>query len=116
METPISRNRGEAFRAYLAAKGYPCAICARKAVRGDWTARLKRLADELAALPHPCGVLAYNDERAREVIDACNLAGLNIPGQIQLVGVDNETAICENVRPRLTSVDLASSSRWKNHI
>ena len=105
VETPISRHRGEAFRAYLAEKGYPCAICARKAVRGDWAARLQHLANELAALPHPCGVFAYNDERAREVIDACNLAGLKIPEQVQLVGVDNEAAICENVRPRLTSVD-----------
>ena len=105
VDTPISRQRGEAFRAHLADKGFPCAICARKAVRGNWTARLTHLAGELAALPHPCGVLAYNDERAREVIDACNLAGLKIPEQIQLVGVDNETGICENVRPRLTSID-----------
>lgn len=105
VESPISRQRGEAFKAYLAEKGFDCAVCTRKTMRGNWATRLRHLADELAALPHPCGVLAYNDERAREVIDACNLAGLKIPEQIQVVGVDNETGICENVRPRLTSID-----------
>lgn len=55
-------------------------------------------------MPHPCGVLAYNDQCAREVMDACHLAGLDIPKQIQIVGVDNQEDICENVRPRLTSV------------
>ena len=104
-ESPVSLRRGEAFKTYLREKGFDCAICARRAVRGNWAVRLRHLADELAALQHPCGVLAYNDERARAVIDACNLAGLKIPEQIQVVGVDNEIEICESVRPRLTSVD-----------
>jgi LacI family transcriptional regulator len=49
--------------------------------------------------------MAYNDRCAREVIDACNLAGLSIPSQIQVVGVDDQQEICENVRPRLTSIE-----------
>ena len=71
----------------------------------NWTSRLTSLADELTALPTPCGVMAYNDRCAREVIDACNLAGLSIPSQIQVVGVDDQQEICENVRPRLTSIE-----------
>ena len=105
VESPISRQRGEAFKAYLAEKGFDCAVCTRKTMRGNWATRLRHLADELAALPHPCGVLAYNDERAREVIDACNLAGLKIPEQIQVVGMDNDLRICESMRPRLTSIE-----------
>ena len=58
----------------------------------------------LRTLPLPCGIMAFNDIRALTVIDACHLARLTVPGQIQIVGVDNEVEICENTYPTLTSV------------
>ena len=48
--------------------------------------------------------MAYNDSRAQTVIDACRMAHLKIPGQIQVIGVDNEVEICENTFPTLTSI------------
>ena len=65
---------------------------------------LDGLAAWLAALPTPCGVMAYNDSRAQTVFDACHMKHLKIPEQIQIVGVDNEVEICENMRPTLTSI------------
>ena len=65
---------------------------------------LDELAAWLAALPTPCGVMAYNDSRAQTVFDACHMMHLKIPEQIQIVGVDNEVEICENMRPTLTSI------------
>ncbi len=65
---------------------------------------LWELADWLAHLPHPCGVMAYADSRAQTVLDACRLARLRVPEQIQIIGVDNESEICENMQPTLTSV------------
>ena len=65
---------------------------------------MERLARWLAELPHPCGVVAFNDERARTTLDACRLARLQVPEQIRLVGVDNDVAICENLHPTLSSV------------
>jgi len=37
------------------------------------------------------------------------MVGLNIPGDIALVGCDDLT-LCEMVRPRLTSINFASSA------
>ena len=68
------------------------------------TDNISNLADWLAHLPRPCGVMAYNDSRAQTVIDACHMAHLKIPDQIQVVGVDNEEEICENTFPTLTSI------------
>ena len=68
------------------------------------TDNISQLADWLANLPLPCGVMAYNDSRAQTVIDACRMAHLTIPDQIQVVGVDNEVEICENTFPTLTSL------------
>ena len=65
---------------------------------------LERLAAFLTALPRPCGVMAYNDGCAQVVMDACHMAHLKVPDQIQIVGVDNEKEICENTIPTLTSV------------
>ena len=65
---------------------------------------LQEVADWLAQLPHPCGVMAYSDNRAQTVLDACRLARLRVPEQVQLVGVDNEVEICENMQPTLTSI------------
>ncbi len=99
-----SRRRAAALRRMADKAGFTFTECG--ACRDDnWTSRLTSLADELTALPTPCGVMAYNDRCAREVIDACNLAGLSIPSQIQVVGVDDQQEICENVRPRLTSIE-----------
>ena len=68
------------------------------------TDNIEKLADFLAHLPLPCGVMAYNDSRAQTVIDACHMAHLMIPDQIQVIGVDNEVEICENTFPTLTSI------------
>ena len=65
---------------------------------------LSELVAWLKALPLPCGILAHNDRRAQTVIDACHIAQLKIPDQIQVVGVDNEEEICENTSPALTSI------------
>jgi len=101
-----SQVRWEAFMRMAEEAGFDCTECQReKGKTADWAASLVTLAAELSALPRPCGIMAYNDQVAREVIDACNYAKIHIPEQIQIVGVDNQEEICENIRPRLTSVE-----------
>ena len=63
-----------------------------------------RLADRLAALPKPCGLFAANDSAARETVNAALLSGIDLPDDLQIVGVNNDTYLCENANPTLTSV------------
>ena len=101
-----SNVRSEVFVRMAEEAGFDCTECRQaKGETADWATSLVTLASELSALPRPCGILAYNDQVAREVIDACNYAKLHIPEQIQIVGVDNQEDICENIRPRLTSIE-----------
>lgn len=58
----------------------------------------------LRKLSKPCGILAYADEEARDLYDAALLAGISIPHQISIIGIDNEADICDNLSPTLTSV------------
>ncbi len=48
-------------------------------------AELKRLADWLTKLPKPVGLMVCNDERSSDVVDACHLAGLQIPDQVAIL-------------------------------
>ena len=101
-----SRARAATFMRMAEDAGLDCTECQRKKHKvADWAASMKALTEELSKLPCPCGVMAYNDRVAREVIDACNYAKLRIPEQIQVVGVDNSEDICDNVWPRLTSIE-----------
>jgi len=62
-------------------------------------------AEVLATLPHPVAVLAANDTYAKELIDLCNKAGLRIPTDVSIVGVDNEAFLCESITPSITSIE-----------
>jgi len=58
----------------------------------------------LSTLPKPCGVLAYSDDVAQQIIIACKLSNILIPQQISVIGVDNHVDICETSQPTLTSI------------
>ena len=64
------------------------------------------LARWLLRLPKPGAVFAVNDIRAREVLDACRRANLDVPGDIILLGVDNDELMCETSAPALSSIPL----------
>jgi LacI family transcriptional regulator len=56
------------------------------------------------SLPKPLGLMACNDDRARQVVEACKLAGVSVPGQLGIVGVDNDDVVCGLSDPPLSSV------------
>lgn len=56
--------------------------------------------------PLPCACLAANDETATIVCAIASLAGLRIPEDLSILGIDNDEQICEASRPSLSSVAL----------
>ena len=62
------------------------------------------LTERLAELPKPCGLLAATDAVARKAIDAAHLAGIEMPDELRIVGINNDTFICEFSNPTITSV------------
>ncbi len=51
------------------------------------------LVEWLLAMPKPIGILAANDERAAQTIDARREARLAIPEQVSILGVDNDEIV-----------------------
>ncbi len=68
------------------------------------TLALSEASTWLRTLPKPCGILAYSDEIAQQIIIACRLSNIVIPQQISVIGVDNHEDICETSQPTLTSI------------
>ncbi|MEO8185085.1 MAG: substrate-binding domain-containing protein [Deltaproteobacteria bacterium] len=58
----------------------------------------------LQALPKPCGLFACADHWARIVARYIRLAGLRVPEELALLGVDNDVVECELLAPPLSSV------------
>jgi len=60
----------------------------------------------LAGLPRPVGVLASHDIQGVQLSEACRRAGLRVPDEVALLGVDDDDLFCEVARPSLSSVAL----------
>lgn len=72
---------------------------------GEGGLSVPQIANWLISLPKPLGVVCCNDVRARDVLEACESAGLRVPEQVAVLGVDNDELICEFTFPPLSSVD-----------
>ena len=70
-------------------------------VREDEKARIGRW---LTSLPRPVGVMASNDVRGIDVLNACQTRGLRVPDEVAVLGVDDDALLCEICSPPLSSV------------
>ena len=58
----------------------------------------------LRKLPKPTGLLCAYDIQAQVVLDTCRNINLPVPEQLAVMGVDNDTLLCDLSHPSLTSV------------
>jgi LacI family transcriptional regulator len=70
-------------------------------LREDELARIGRW---LKALPRPVGVMAANDVRGIDVLDACRRRDLNAPEEVAVLGVDDDALLCDVCSPPLSSI------------
>lgn len=102
-----SLERRDGFADALAASGFPCAVYGGRfsvRERRDWSAERPRLIRFLQDLPKPTAVLAAMDARAVRVLDACAEAGVRVPEDIAVLGVDDDPILCESTFPTLSSI------------
>lgn len=101
--------RCDFFRQFVEDAGYHCSVfrARRRTSRPvAWEQEQEQIATWLAALPKPAGVMTCNDDRGQQVLDACRRAGLNVPDDVAVIGVDNDEHLCSLADPPLTSVDV----------
>jgi LacI family transcriptional regulator len=109
-----SARREKAFSEYLSELGIGCQShqihitnwMQRPNWIATWEGEQPMLVDWLKSLPKPVGLMACNDICGREVLQACATAGLRVPNDVAVVGVDNDEMMCELSNPPLSSVAL----------
>jgi LacI family transcriptional regulator len=70
----------------------------------SWERVENRLARWIAALPRPAGVLVCSDQRGSQLLEACRRAGVAVPDDVSVIGVDDDQPLCEVCSPPLSSV------------
>jgi len=103
-----SQRRQESFTRRIAEAGFKAAVykSPRRGPRSDWYSAQAGLRKWLGTLPKPVGLMACNDARGREVLEASREAGLAVPEEVAVLGVDNDELLCELSDPPLSSVAL----------
>jgi LacI family transcriptional regulator len=107
-ESVWSKQREAGFDRTLAEYGYKPFIYTPPAKIKDrhWAFEQRFLADWLASLPKPLGLMACNDNRSQQVMEACKISDIKVPEHIAILGVDNDKFICDLSRPTLSSIML----------
>ena len=104
---PWSRIREESFRKSLALHGYALnAFVPNPREPIGSHRRQERLRKWLADLPRPLSLFAANDEIAGETMAAAAAAGLKVPDDVAVVGIDNNELVALRTVPSLTTVQV----------
>ena len=66
-----------------------------------------RLIEEwLLGLLKPVAVLACNDHCGQQILHCAQECGIDVPGEMAVLGVDNDDVLCSLCHPRLSSIEL----------
>jgi LacI family transcriptional regulator len=72
--------------------------------QASWEDEIDDVAQWVKRLPKPLGIMAGNDIRGMQMLDACRRASVAVPEEVAVVGVDNEELVCLLAYPPLSSV------------
>lgn len=98
------RERCDNFVSTLRERGFSCPVL--QAPSGAWEAQQRALVRWVRGLPRPAGIMACTDQLGFWLLDACARAGIAVPEEIAVVGVEDDEALCAMSRPPLSSVAL----------
>jgi LacI family transcriptional regulator len=104
-------ERGQAFMETLKRRGLPCehlrwTNSGKKAdARDEWQRRRAWLLTRLKAAPKPLAVFAANGTLAVEVREICEEAGLHVPTQVAIVGIDDYLLSVGAIKKYVSGVD-----------
>jgi len=115
-----SAERLEHFSRYLAKSGYNVHVFKEKQalltndpipftslwIKTALNTGQQKLIEWLQQLPKPVAILASTDIFACHLINVAKEAGLSVPDEIALLGVNNDNAICNICDPPLSSITL----------
>ena len=103
-----SRERGEGFEERIREAGYDVHYFEHKDSRSMdlWYYKPSALSIWLNSLPKPIALMACDDNQGHHITEAARHAGIHIPDEVAVLGVDNDEMICNLSDPPLSSIEL----------
>lgn len=105
-ERPWALRRGAGFAAVLEKAGYEADAYWTPAASQADVMDDASVVEWLRGLPNPVAMMAANDDLGRRIVDLCREAGLRVPEDCAVVGVDNDPCVCGLSNPPLSSVEI----------
>jgi len=116
---PFSDLRGQAFAEALQVQGGACSLYKGRGfdAQADSAEMIlhreryglppdhRQLAVWVRSLPKPCAVFCCHDVRAHQLVTVCKELGIDVPGAVAVMGVDDDRILCGLSYPMLTSID-----------
>jgi LacI family transcriptional regulator len=104
---PHLDERREFFVARIRRSGHQVFVYEDRAGRSTpWDLEQRRLADWIARLPKPVGIMTCHDDRGLQVLDACQAAEVSVPDEVAIISVDDDELLCSMFTPQLSSIDV----------
>jgi LacI family transcriptional regulator len=107
-----SQRRQQGFCRRLEEAGFPCHVY-QPATRElktvlPWRQECGAVVDWLRGLPKPLGIMACNDVRGRQLLEASTLGDMPVPYEVAVVGADDDQLLCDLSSPSLSSVAFSA--------
>ena len=99
---------GESFVATILEHGWPCFVFEPKLriERSDnWSMAMEELGDWIESLAKPVALLAFEGVRGRQLTDACRMRGIDVPGDVAVLGGDHDELFSRISSPMLSTID-----------
>lgn len=107
-DAPVNRwaqEREKAYTQLMAHDNLPAEIYRGQCTSApSWDEAVEQQIAWLRGLPKPVGIIAVSDARARQLLQACMRAGIAVPEQVALIGIDNDPLARMLTRVPLSSV------------
>ncbi len=100
-------HRARAFLEKMRAAGGDAYVYEPKTDWG-WMEEREALAKWLLTLPQPMAILTSTDFLAKFALDACRDAGLDVPGDVAILGSGDDETVSRSTKPTLSSIRVDS--------
>jgi LacI family transcriptional regulator len=99
-----SIRRGNGFVQQIVESSLHCHVFPASSTGRNGQGEEEQLRSWLKALPKPVALLAAMDTRALQVIDLAVEAGLRVPQDVAVLGIDNDELFCSGSNPTISSI------------
>jgi len=102
------KEREDSFRQRIREAGFEPHLYIQPKTKKNrrWENEQPFIIEWLKSLPKPTGIMACNDIRGLNLIDACKTINIHVPEELAILGVDNDEVTCASAYPPMSSVAL----------